>query len=89
MSNELKSQWLAVGSRYHATFFEWHETEQEAARSLDAGEENGDCYAAAIYHVPTQTLKMRDPLGHYDPAKVRASINTFLTTTHSDPVLKS
>lgn len=77
MNNEA-NEWLAVGSRFHSTFFEWHKTEEDAKQSLDAGEENGDCYAAAIYHVPTKTLKMRDPLGKYDPEKVQASIKKFI-----------
>jgi hypothetical protein len=72
------SDWLAAFCRYHASDYSMHDSQEEAEAEMKAGEDDGECYGVATYHIPTKTLHMRDPLNASDPEKVRASIEAWL-----------
>jgi hypothetical protein len=72
------SDWLAAFCRYHASDYSLHASQEEAEAEMKAGEDEGECYGVATYHIPTKTLHMRDPLNASDPEKVRASIEAWL-----------
>jgi hypothetical protein len=73
------TDWLAAFCRYHASYYFLHASQEEAEAEMKAGENEGECYGVATYHIPTKTLHMRDPLNASDPAKVRASIEAWLS----------
>lgn len=72
------SAWLAAFCVHHSSDYSLHDSQEEAEAMMRAGEDAGECYGVATYHIPTKTLHMRDPLNASDPEKVRKSIEAWL-----------
>src|ERR1035441_10842993 len=49
------SDWLAAFCRYHASDYSLHASQEEAEAEMKAGEDEGECYGVATYHIPTKT----------------------------------
>lgn len=83
--NLQSEDWLAMYDVMHHTEFETFATQERAKMVITAGEGSGECYGIAIYHIPTKTLYMHDPLGMCDSEKVRSGIEDFLKQSVSCP----
>ncbi len=72
--------WLAIFCVRGATDYSLHGSYEEAEAKMRNGEDAGECYGVAAYHIPTETLHMRDPLDKSDPEKVRVVIEKWLAS---------
>jgi hypothetical protein len=78
MKNETQKEWIAFFTLLGVCHMSLEETEAAANARLDACSGMEDCYEVATYHVPTKTLRMRDPLSAHDPGKVQTAIERLL-----------
>lgn len=69
---------ISIVSRYGKPEFEMHDTEADAVTHLEQGENQGDCYAAGVYQVSTDTMLHGDALNKYDTEKVKNSAREFV-----------